>query len=497
MKSPRPLKIPPRINLLYTVTALVQFFVIFLCGSYLNTALVCIAWTVRLLGEHEHSVVICVLSAISIVLQAYTLSANSQSVLMVSSRVQESCKTMGISSLESMYSLDNIFRQCEPDLFVPFIPQVRYQLSEDPTNILMYGTDGESSMKLATCESLGLKCFKWKILLPEFGLRHFEPCWALVRSIHVLNSATAVMLQKIPSTLSGIEYYLNMTLPSVSKASQPLPLEAKKSRFVHFSSHLPLLLPLLQAGAGNEKQVDSVKTVPDSETTFVLFPDAASTSKGGMQISLASTCAMHPAMSLVRNNGAESGPFFHSGILHLATAATPGPYTIYSAFSGCTSTCNSRVLPLLLAYLANIVICASCVVLTHTHSPLVPNIHSAVYVFGFTIAIVTFNWIALLCVVFFTPPALRHHLRFFEVQFQYLLYFLHATQLGFLCWEIFENQVGFNSRYILGRMGSRTLLKYTILPFTLTDSNIYMQNCALYLCTSCYLFYLLYVKWRV
>jgi len=84
----------------YICIFLLQLFILIACGSYINTVIVCVSWTVVLLSVNEHNVVICVLCAISIVLQMYALSINSQRVLLVSSPRQRACETIGISHID-------------------------------------------------------------------------------------------------------------------------------------------------------------------------------------------------------------------------------------------------------------------------------------------------------------------------------------------------------------------------------------------------------------
>jgi len=64
-------------NYAYICIFLLQLFVLVACGSYINTAIVCVSWTILLVSGHEHNVIVCVLCAISVVLQTYAMSINS------------------------------------------------------------------------------------------------------------------------------------------------------------------------------------------------------------------------------------------------------------------------------------------------------------------------------------------------------------------------------------------------------------------------------------
>jgi len=60
--------------------------------------------------------------------------------------------------------------------------------------------------------------------------------------------------------------------------------------------------------------------------------------------------------------------------------------------------------------------------------------------------------------------------------------------------ELHSNRLGYNTHYILSRMHEKFTVGQFLLPFTLLDSNIYIENCAIYMCTSLFIAYLLYFK---
>ena len=474
------------LNYGYICVFLLQLFVIVLCGSYINSAIVCISWSIVFFSGHEHNVVICMLCSISIVLQTYALSVNSQHVLLVSSPPQKACETLGISGIESLYQRSNVFKSCNANLLVPFIPHKTYSLQEDPDIKLMYGEHvaaplhTESPMHMTTCRALGLSCFRWKIRVQGFGSRLFEPCWPLVRNILVNNASQVLMIHRtvnMPTT-----YERNV---SISHSSD--------MRFVHTVSTMPNPLELTETPFLDAKELSSVSQAPDSTTFFVLVPSHPAR-QVSMHIALSVRCASPDRGTTMTSDEA---PFFHSGAVHLTAAATPSVYTVYSAFSDCSrgmGGCNSRLLTSFLVYICNVVLSLSCLVLTHSCAGLNANEYSAVHFFALGMAFVTFNWVAMVCIYFGHPASLHGGIANLSRPYQWFFYILHGVQFALLLLELVCNEVGNNTEYILARMHNEYRPEQLLLPFTLLDSNIYIENCTLYLISSIFVAYLLYFK---
>jgi len=472
---------------------LTQLFVLVACGSYINTAIVCVAWTIVLISGHEHNVIICVLCAISVVLQTYALSINSQRVLLVSSPRQRACETIGIVGIESLYQRNNIFRSCNADLFVPFIPHKTYALEHDSTIKLMYGGDAriadDNVMRMATCRTLGVACYRWNIQVQGFGQRRFEPCWHLVQHVHTTNASSVVMIHHTPSRPS--EYNVNIDIPPPAPAVSPV-VPRHPSRFIHFSSQVEIPLQLADTLTPHTKQLDSVTQAPDLDTIFVVVPMYQ-----GQPTTMHLTMGMSCDDSEVDVPG-DSLPFFHSGAIHLAAAATPGMYTIYAAFSECGlgggTGCNSRLLTSFGVYVSNIVLCISCLLLTHGCAAYSSHQYSVVYIFAFATAVVTFNWVAIICIYSVHPASMHGGISNLNRPQQVACYLLHIVQLILLILELARNQLGNNTHFMLSRMHEKYSFGQLLLPFTLLDSNVYIENCALYFSTSCFIAYVLYYK---
>jgi len=442
------------------------------------------------------------LCAISVVLQTYALSINSQHVLLVSSPRQRACETIGISAIESIYRPDNVFRSCNTDKFVPFIPEQTYALERDQKIILMYGSweddqigaSAQTSphgnvnttprMRFASCHVLGVSCFRWRIQVRGFGARRFEPCWSLVRNMYTTNASHVVMVHRIQVTSTNQPTFaLNMSIPRE-------PGDARKSRFLFMNSHVKIPIHLVDTHVRNTKELDAVSHAPDSSTFFVVLPSAPG-QHSTMQLAMSTRCDT-PESEMSR-----SAPFFHSGVIHLAAAATPTVYTIYAAFSECSQGsggCNSRLLTSFAVYIANIALCISCLLLTHGCAPLTPHEYSVVYIFAFATAVVTFNWVAFVCIYFSHPASMHGGLLNLNRVAQLGLYILHGVQLLVLIVEIVRNQLGSDHQYVLSRMHRQFSPDQLLLPFTLLDSNIYIENCAIYICSNCFIAYLLYFK---
>ena len=484
------------INYGYICVFLMQLFVLILCGTYINTAILCISWSIILLSTHEHNVIICMLCAISIVLQTYVLSINSQHILLISSPRQKACETIGISSIESLYRRNNVFKSCNADLLVPFIPNKKYTLQEDPTIKLMYGRHTtlnkltvdnfiEEPMRITTCHALGLSCFRWKIQIQGFNTRFFEPCWSLVRNVFANNASTIHMMHQpinMPQT-----HMLNVSLPSGQHTN------VIESRFLHIVSDIHNPIALADTAFLDTKELSSVPYAPDSDTFFVLVPNHAN-QKVSMQVALSIRCSAHDRDT---SKLTDDEPFFHSGVIHLTSAANPTVYTVYSAFSDCVDGmggCNSRLLTSFLVYICNIALCLSCIGLTHCCIGFSVNEYSVMHIFAMGMAFVTFNWVAIVCIYFVHPASLHGGIANLNRHTQVFFYILHSVQFLLLAVELSRNELGNNTQYILSRMHTKYSAEQLLLPFTMLDNNIYIENCTLYLISSLFVTYLLYFK---
>ena len=473
------------LNYGYMCMFLVQLFVLVACGSYVNVAIVCVSWSIVLMSTHEHGIIICMLCAISVVLQTYALSINSQQVLLVSSPRQRACETIGISRIESLYRLNNVFKSCNADLLIPFIPRTSYSLQRDAEIKLMYGesVSPTTPMRFATCQALGVSCYRWKIHVQGFGVRFFEPCWSLVRNVLVTNASAVHMVHR--HTHSSETHVLNASVGPTTP----------DSRFIHISSSVRNPVTIVRTQTLDLQALSAVSYAPDADTFFVVMPKNAG-QQTSMQIAMSIQCEAEDRGSAMLGDDV---PFFHSGVTHLAAAATPMEYTVYSAFSECSradggSGCNSRLLTSFSVYISNILLCLSCILLTHTCGGIDTNEHSVVHIFALVTAIVTFNWVVIVCIYFVHPTSLHGGIGNLRRPFQLLFYLLHVTQLGLLVTELVRNQLGNNVQFIMARMHAQYSVWQLLLPFTLLDSNIYIENCALYLGSSLFVVYLLYFK---
>ena len=476
----------PLFNYAYIGIFLLQFFVLVACGSYINTAIVCVSWTILFVSGQEQNIIICVLCAISVVLQTYALSINSQRVLLLNPSRQRACDTIGVSNIESLYRSNNIFKTCNTDAFVPFLPAPNYQLEKDSTVKLMHGHNRSGTLGplyLAACGTLGLQCFRWKIRIQGFGTHAFVPCWPLVRNIYVVNASAVIMLQHNTNKLIPL-YTSNIPMPRDVHAV------AGDASFVRFSSQIQIPLPLNDTLVMAQQSIDSLAQSPDPETVFVVIPKNKDQITS-MHLSIGAYCDVDED-----NTGVDV--FFHSGVTHLAAVATPTLYTVYSAFSECgpggSSACNSRLLTSFAVYVCNIALCLSCVLLTHGCTGRNAHQYSVVFVFSFVLAVVTFNWVAIVCIYLVHPASMHGGMLHLSRWQRVSCHVLHGVQFFFLTAEIIRNQFGNNTRFMLVRMHEDSTLWSILIPFTVLDSNIYIENCALYLCSSVFIAYHLYFK---
>jgi len=77
---------------------------------------------------------------------------------------------------------------------------------------------------------------------------------------------------------------------------------------------------------------------------------------------------------------------------------------------------------------------------------------------------------------------------------QVVCYVLHAGQGALLISELVQNQLGNNTHFMLARMHQNFSFGRLLLPFTLLDTNVYIANGALYMCTSTFIAHLLYFR---
>ena len=353
----------------------------------------------------------------------------------------------------------------------------------------MYGSDHtvpSGHMRFASCDSLGLSCYRWKIRLEGFGARAFVPCWSLVRHVHVTNASAVVM----------VEYNANKALDTYNdKVQIPSPTLKflQEARFVHFSSRVPIPLSLVNTTVSGRQALESVEQVPTRDTVFIVIPTQQGQTTS-LKLSLGVQCDNHDTVS-------SSLPFSHSGAMHLAVAATPTLYTVYAAFSECgpgsDSACNSHILTSFAVYISNIALCVSCLLLTHGCRPHDTHQYSVLYIFAFTTAVVTFNWVAIVCIYCVHPASMHGGLRNLNRKQQVVCYVLHIAQSGVLLVELVRNHIGNNSLFMMSRMHDASWFWQLLLPFTLLDSNIYIENCALYVWTSIFISHLLFYKCEV
>jgi len=481
-------------NYAYICIFLLQLFVVVACGSYINVAIACVSWTILLVSGHEHNIVVSVLCGFSVVLQTYAMSINSQQVLLVSTVPQRPCDNIGIVAIESLYKRENIFKSCNQDLFVPFVPYPTYALEQDSNMQLMYGGDvavASAHMRFASCYSLGLSCYRWKIRLDGFGTRDFVPCWPLVQHVHVTNASAVVMVQHKSNKALDI-YNLDLPIPpALSPVSTTFDF-IREARFVHLSSRMPLPLSLVDTTVLGRQALETVEQVPTGDTVFVVIPTQQGQTTS-LKISIRVQCEKQDTVPAAL-------PFFHSGAMHLAIAATPTVYTVYAAFSECgpesNSACNSRIFTSFAVYVSNVALCVSCLLLTHGCQPHHTHQYSVLYIFAFTVAAVTFNWVAMICIYCVHPASMHGGFANLNRSQQVVCHALHVAQLVFLAAELAENQIGNNPRFMMSRMHGQSVFGHVFLPFTLLDSNIYVENCALYVWTNIFIAYLLYYKCR-
>jgi len=237
-----------------------------------------------------------------------------------------------------------------------------------------------------------------------------------------------------------------------------------------------------------------VLQAPDLDTVFVVVP----THQGqptSMRLSLGMHCQSNDPAGPTFT---DSLPFFHSGVMHLAEAVTPAGYTVYAAFSECGRSegvgCNSRLLTSFAVYMTNIALCLSCVLLTHGCVSSNTHQYSVVYVFAFVAAVVTFNWIAIVCIYCVHPASYHSGISYLNRLQQIACYMLHVGQGVLLISELVQNQLGNNTHFMLSRMHQGVSFGQLLLPFTLLDNNMYIANGALYLCSSIFIAHLLYFK---
>jgi len=477
------------VNYGYICIFLVQLFVLAACGSYINTAIVLVAWTIVLMHGHEQNVVISVFCAISVVLQTYAFSINSQHVLLISTPRQRACENIGISGIESLYKSNNIFRSCNADLFVPFIPRQTYALQRDQSIQLMYGR-ADATMHMGSCHTLGVGCYRWNIMVQGFGMRRLEPCWSLVGQVMSTNASSVVMLHRSANHPALFSRNIEIPPPAL-QTGQQAPFAA---RFIHFSSRVQIPLQLAPTAVPGTKELENVSQAPDLDTVFVVVPTQQGQSTS-MHLSLEMRCARH---DLANPMFIDSGPFFHTGVMHLAEAASPAGYTVYAAFSECGRSvgvgCNSRPLTSFATYMTNVVLCLSCMLLTHGCVPSNTHQYSVVYVFACVTAVVTFNWIAIVCIYCVHPASHHGGMSYLNRVQQIACFALHIGQGVLLIWELVQNQLGSNTHFMLSRMHESFAFGHLLLPFTLLDRNVYIANSALYLCTSTFIAHLLYFK---
>jgi len=286
---------------------------------------------------------------------------------------------------------------------VPFIPLSTYALENDPAVKLMYGgnhdLNWQHAMRIARCNSLRVACYQWKIQVQGFGARRFEPCWPLVSRVYATNASAVVMLHHAPNILET--HTRNISIPRDVGATG----DADNGLFLHFSSHVTTLLPLVGTRVNSTKQLDAMTQAPDTANIFVVLPEHAG-QRTSLEIAMSTRCDNNASVAMVTR----SQPLFHSGAIHLAAAATPTVYTIYAAFSECSQAnggCNSRLLTSFAVYICNVGLCVSCLLLTHGCVGLATHAYSAVYVFAFAKVVVTFNCVAFVC-IYFVHPASMH-----------------------------------------------------------------------------------------
>jgi len=148
-------------------------------------------------------------------------------------------------------------------------------------------------------------------------------------------------------------------------------------------------------------------------------------------------------------------------------------------------------------YISNIALCVSCLLLTHGCRPHHTHQYSVLHIFAFTTAVVTFNWVAIVFIYCVHPASMHGRLRNLNRIQQVVCYVFHIAQVGVLLVELVRNHIGNNSLFIMSRMYDDSWFWRVLLPFTLLDSNIYIENCAFYVWTSIFIIHPLYYKCEV
>jgi len=450
-------------------------------------------WIIVIFRVQEHNIVLTVLCSMSIVMQTYQLSLDSRHVLFASRSTQATCSISGITTLENFESPSNTFQSCDIGKFVPFFPEPTYALVLQQETKLIFSTSNGTTalgaldllkpplrpatvqMQVASCEELGVLCYVWKIQIPQFGPRYFEPCWHIVKNIYTVNTSRLIMYQNTAGTPRP--YTLDLALNT-----------SKGVDSIFFTSNVEIPLKLIPTHRSAVMEVDKLLSPPDFATVFVLIP-AQEMRDSSMRLALSLNCnakTLHRYKSRHKRGNVIS-PSIHTGIVAISAVTQPAFFTLHAAFSDCSSdSCNSSVVVSLAVYIVNIILCGLCLLITHCDVKNV-NVHSGIYIFSLTTSVVTLNWVASVSII--TVYIIQGK------EWRRSLYALHTVQLVFIIRELVCNQLGYNPTYILSRNYDQhdaflTIIVGIFLPFTVFDRNIYLQNCALYVVMSMYVIFL-------
>jgi len=330
-----------------------------------------------------------------------------------------------------------------------------------------------ADLQVATCASLGVLCYAWRIQIPAFGTRTFEPCWKLVHNIYAVNVSKFIMYHTVQTT-EPRQYHKEIW-------------SNYSSTRMWFSSDAKIPLDLINTARSDTKEVDkTIGSPPDFSTIFVLVPTEEA-QFSSMHLSISSDYR-DSALQHAHNNADHSvASATNTGIVSIAMVARPALFTLHSILSNCTKGCSSGTMVWLGVYVLNFLICSICLLAVHTDGTTV-NLFSGLFVFS----IITLSWVAVACIcsVYLVSGITKRR----------VMYALHIVQFVLIVREMVYNQLGTNSAYILSTYRRRESRMFYVsafsLPCTALDQNLYLQNCALYLIMGFFNTYLFYFKIR-
>jgi len=386
----------------------------------------------------------------------------------------------GIETIENFGLNRHMYGACNVGNFVAFQAQSKYALALQQDTKLVFRREvpgSDTSRRVATCASLGVLCYAWRIQIPAFGTRTFEPCWKLVHNIYAVNVSKLIMYHTAQPTEP--RQYHNEIWSNYS------------STRMWFSSDAKIPLDLIDTARNDTKEVDKIGgSPPDFSTIFVLVPTGEA-QYSSMHLSISSNCRDRALEHAHNSAGQGVASATSTGIVSIAMVARPALFTLHAIFSDCTEGCSSGTVVSLGVYVLNFLICSICLLAVHTDCATV-NLFSGLFVFSLSTSIITLNWVAVACIcsVYLVSGSTKRR----------VVCALHIVQFVLILREMVYNQLGTNSAYILSthrrRESGMFYISAFFLPFTALDQNLYLQNCALYLITGLFNTYLLYFKIR-